>query len=313
MDTSESWKALAPLPEGVAGHAMASDAREGLWVAGGSLWRDGVKVIQDEIRYLQPGGAEWQHRGGIPGGWAYGGGAVEGDALYLAGGIGTDGLRADILRIDLVSGHVSQMGALLAGRAYCAAAVMDGGLWIMGGSENADDLSQADTRVFRFDLADGTLREYASAPGSGWVNPLLLCVGGKLYAFPGSRWSVDAKRLIPFEGVFVFSPDQSAWEVVPVEVSLPRAMSGVALGQKAVCLAGGVVTSSSAATIEGHVWIYDARNGHLSTGPNLPEARLGAAMASTAGRVFISGGEDKPRSRAADVWSLELGTAEPAQ
>lgn len=296
------WTVETPLPRAVAGHAAALHAAA-LMVVGGSYWSADEKQIDDTVQRADPApGRGWTALARIPDGFAHGGWAGAGDALWLAGGIGRGGPSRAVRRIDLATGGVHAVATLPEPRVYGGAALLDGALWLVGGTADEQDLSRARPTLWRIDLATQTLRALPDA-GPAVINPLVLSLGGELHVLPGGVWSAANRRLEPPAEVWIFSPRSERWTRRPLPVALPRGLSGAALDAHRALLAGGFATVGTTGAIDARTWIYDARDSSLAPRPPLPAPRLAPAMMPDGhGGAVLLGGEDRPRGRAATVW-----------
>lgn|GEM_PF-4459775 len=298
------WQDEPPLPRAIAGHAAAIQAGA-MIVAGGSYWSGNEKHIDDAVQRsdpTQPGG--WKNLAQLPGGFAHGGWASDGESLWLAGGLERSGPSRAVRRIDLTTGRVQTVSTLPEPRAYCGAAVLDGALWVVGGAPDETDLSGARATVWRIDLATQTLRVLRD-PGPAMINPLVLSLGGELHVLPGGTWSATTKRLEPPEDVWIFSPRTEGWRTsrLGLATRLPRGLSGAPLEAHRALLAGGFSNHETAGAIDARAWIYDARDRSLTPQPTLPAPRIAGAMIPDGhGGAMLLGGEEKPRGRAATVW-----------
>lgn len=310
-----SWKNEPPLSHAVAGQAAA--IRDGaLIVAGGSDWSGNEKQIDDRVQRsdaTQPSG--WINVAQLPGGFAHGGWASDGESLWLAGGLERSGPSRAVRRIDLTTGRVKTVATLPEPRTYCGSAVLDGALWVVGGSPDEADLSGARATVWRIDLVTQALRALRD-PGPAMINPLVLSLGGELHVLPGGVWSATTQRLEPPEVVWIFSPRSERWRSsrLGLATHLPRGLSGAPLDAHRALLAGGFSNHEQTGAIDTRAWIYDSRDSSLTSQPPLPAPRIAAALIPDGhGGAILLGGEDKPRGRAATVWrwSAENGGVTP--
>ncbi len=303
------WQPTAPLPRALAGQAAALRG-DTLWIAGGSFWSADTKHLDTAVRrrtLAPPDG--WATVAHIPGGFAHGGWAGDGTHLWLVGGLDEHGPSRAVRRIDLTNGRVETVAQLPAPRAYCAAVILGGALWVLGGTSHETDFSHTHGTVWQIDLATHAVRALPE-PGPPSINPLVLPLGGDLHVLPGGVWSATTQRLEAPTEAWIFSPQRETWLRRSLPVALPRGLSGAALDRDHALLAGGVERRGDGTALGTGVWGYDARTGALAPQPALPAPRLAAAMISRENRdVWLLGGEDAPRSRVATVWrwSAESG------
>ncbi len=297
---STAWLDEGDLPQAVAGQASAG--REGmLWMVGGSRWEGAHKRIDGTVLRRLLGSAMWSQMGSIPGGFAHGGWACEGQALWLAGGLDAAGASRAVWRIDLAIGAVERVGSLGSARAYCGAAVLAGSLWVIGGTPVDGDFARTSASVWRIDLETRAIEEL-SAPGPALINPVVIPLRGELHVLPGSEWSTEGAHLRAPAESWIFSPAVGIWRQRSLKEALPRGLMGVALDENRALLAGGVDRRGAEAVLSAAVWIYDARDGSLAAQAALPAPRLAGAMARVGADILLLGGEDGPRKRAATIW-----------
>ncbi len=297
-----AWTVEPPLLRAVAGHAAAMHAGA-LIVVGGSYWSADEKQIDDTVqRHDQAHGSGWTTLARIPDGFAHGGWAGDANGLWLAGGFERTGPSRAVHHITLGTGQVQTVATLPEPRAYCGAALLDGALWIVGGTADEKDFSRASPTLWRLDLTSRSLRALSDA-GPAMINPLVLSLHGELHVLPGGVWSAAQGRLTAPTDVWIFSPRTERWTRRALATPLPRGLAGAALDGERALLAGGFSPNDSNGAIDARAWIYDARNSRLVPAPALPGPRIAAAMiANDRGDTLVLGGEDAPRSRVATVW-----------
>jgi hypothetical protein len=274
-----------------------------LIVVGGSYWSGDEKQIDDIVQRHDPAhGSGWTTLTRIPGGFAHGGWAANARVLWLAGGFERTGPSRAVRHLTLGTGQVQTVATLPEPRAYCGAALLDGALWIVGGTADEKDFSRASPTLWRLDLASRALRVLPEA-GPAIINPLVLSLHGELHVLPGGVWSTAQGRLTAPMDVWIFSPRTERWTRRALATPLPRGLAGAAFDGERALLAGGFSNDSGNGAIDARAWIYDARDSRLVPAPALPGPRIAAAMiAAPRGEILLLGGEDAPRSRVATVW-----------
>lgn len=303
-----AWTVETPLPRAIAGHAAAMHAGS-LIVVGGSYWSGDEKQIDDTVQRHDPAqGSGWTTLARIPGGFAHGGWAGDASGLWLAGGFERTGPSRAVRHLTLSTGQVQTVSTLPEPRAYCGAALLDGALWIVGGTADEKNFSRASPTLWRLDLASRTLRVLSEA-GPATINPLVLSLRGELHVLPGGVWSAAQGRLAAPMDVWIFSPRTERWTRRALTTPLPRGLAGAALDGERALLAGGFFHDIGNGAIDARAWIYDARDSRLVPAPALPGPRIAAAIIANAhGDLLVLGGEDAPRSRVATVWRRDAET-----
>ncbi|MES2696678.1 MAG: hypothetical protein V4773_24630 [Verrucomicrobiota bacterium] len=301
--SSSRWEESAPLPRGIAGHAAGASGGT-QWIAGGSWWDSDRKRIESGIWRLAATASTWTYVSMIPGGFAHGGWAATPTELWLAGGLGENGVSGKIFRVQFASGSVAQIGRLPEPRVYAGAALLGGVLYVVGGAVSENEVARASSKWWRITPGpDDTCTVQAGRnAGPAWINPVVLALRGELHVLPGGVWSGKRQRLEAPSEAWIYSPTQDRWRQRPLAAPLPRGLSGIALDDGKALLAGGVETRPDGSALATTVWIYDAATGAVTAGPALPTGRLAGALTTEGCDVWLLGGEDRARSRTATTW-----------
>lgn len=188
---------------------------------------------------------------------------------------------------------------LPAPRAAGAAAVLDGQVYIVGGSAN-DGFPAS---VLRYDPAADSYTEVAPLPvPRDHLN--LIAHDGRLYAVAG-RVLVAGQGYDDLDAFEVYDPGTDTWTSLP-PVPLARGGQAAAVMHGRLVVAGGEV-AEGAFDVFDDVHAYDLANGTWSHLPSMPEARHGGLLAGAAGgdELFYLGGARLDGTLAAE--SLRLG------
>jgi hypothetical protein len=301
-ELAPGWETLPELPHGIASHGATTTGGT-LWVAGGSFWAGETKRVADTVLKLPSNAKAWEKACAIDGGFAHGGAAARGPEWFFAGGLDSHGPSAAIRVLDLADGRARELAVLPEPRINCAAALLGGHLWVIGGTPRDSDFSSLPASCFRVDTRTGEIRRF---DGPAIINPVVLALRGELHVFPGSVWSNERKRLEPPTEAWIYPRAGDQWIRKPLPHPLPRGLAGIALDPHRALLVGGVELRAGAAAINQRAWIYDAADHTLSPAPSLPAPRLAAALATDGPTVWLSGGEDQPRGRVTSVWRLSV-------
>lgn len=301
---ASDWRNPTRLPRGLASPGIALVADD-LWIAGGSYWDQGEKKLGREIWRWRRVSSSWEVVGLLANGFGHGGSAVSGKYLWLAGGFDSQGPSGRVSRIDLETGATAEIATLPEPRAYCGAAILEGALWVVGGTKSDADFSRAEHTLLRVNLQNGHVTtESTDAPAL--INPLVLALNGELHVLPGSIWSGAQNRLVVPEVAYVYSPATREWKKRALQALLPRGMSGAALTSHQALVTGGVATQAGKTIFSAASWIYDARESTFTVATPLPAGRLAPAIVGDAAAVIVAGGEDGAKSRADSVWELSV-------
>jgi Kelch motif len=137
---ADSWREEAALPEAVHHSAAAGDG-ERLWIAGGYLGQ-GFGRPADAVWVMAPGGA-WERGPALPSPRGAGALAWDGKRLVYGGGVGPDGVSADVF--VLAGGAWRRLGELSTAREHLAtAADGQGNVWFMAGRTGGLSTNLAD-------------------------------------------------------------------------------------------------------------------------------------------------------------------------
>ena len=277
----------------------------------------GIYVLTDDNR--------WEKIGNLPETMAYGATAATDSALVLIGGDNgkgaTDAVR--MLRLDGLTPRITDLPALPGTLDNMAAAAIGHTVYVAGGNFNG----VPSTRLFALDLDNESAgwKELAPMPGNPRVQPVMAASGGKLYLWGGFAGRHEGHEpSLELDGL-CYNPANNKWSPLPA----PETVDG-----EKVSLGGGVAVTlptGTIATIGGvnkdvflealrnqapdylshepewyrfnaHLLIFDPRKGKWSDfGRQEGAARAGAgAAADSKGRIYINGGEVKPRIRTAE-------------
>jgi hypothetical protein len=142
------WSAGPPLPEPVH-HAAAAGDGSRLWVAGGYVFVDGQHRPTAAVRMIDGPGGRWVDGPALPSPRGAGALAWDGKRLLFAGGVGPNGLAADVWA--LAGDQWQRLGELKPGREHLAAASDGNGTtWFLAGR-----LGGLDTNRTEVDLVTG--------------------------------------------------------------------------------------------------------------------------------------------------------------
>lgn len=277
----------------------------------------GIYALTDDNR--------WEKIGNLPETIAYGATASVDTALVLIGGDNgkgaTDAVR--MLRLEGLRPKLSELPSLPGTLDNMAAAAIGQMVYVAGGNFNG----VPSTRLFALDLTapDSGWKELADMPGNPRVQPVMAASGGKLYlwgGFAGKHQGHEAT--LELDGL-CYNPANNKWTSLPAPVTADG---------ETVSLGGGVAVtlpSGTIATIGGvnkdvflealrnqapdylthepqwyrfndRLLIFDPRTSQWHDfGRQEGAARAGAgAAADTKGRIYLNGGEVKPRIRTAE-------------
>lgn len=222
---------FSPLPDpvGYAGNfAVCLNSR--LLTGGGSqfpdkpLWLDGQKAYSDRIFALdEPSGAWSELRTRLPQKMAHFAFAASDDAVYLAGGIGNEGLLEQVLELKADGPEVTIkiLADLPTPLAYGAAAIANGRLYVVGGQHDLS-LKAATVEGWSLDLdaASGEWRREPDLPGTGTFVAAMASDGQNLFFIGGVGFDETGKG-VQSNKVYRLAPEGKKWEPLP-DLPKPR-------------------------------------------------------------------------------------------
>ena len=332
--------ALAPLPDETGFAGMFAAVLDGkLWAGGGSqwdkpFWREGKRRLSDRIYVLtQPEGAWQRSESRLPRAAGHFAAVADGDRVYLCGGIGPDGVLADVIVGRVVEAGLqwTSLPPLPRGIVYASAGMAGGRLFVVGGLFRPEDRS-ASAEVWSLPgdpaaaIRDGWRREPDLPSGGLFV----AAVGGRrdrLYVISGMGFDA-AGNYLPSRSLSVFSTVDRVWRSAAV---LPEGRVGASSpcfssNGEQFLLVGGYPTVFSGAPREHpgfppQTLIYDLARDVWSLGPVLPMTpfadrdsptdagpapMVGAPAVVWEGRAIVVGGELRPSARSPQVLAIDL-------
>jgi Kelch motif protein/galactose oxidase-like protein len=195
-------------------------------------------------------------------------------------GIG-QGASDRAFRLDPGAPAWTPLGAMPRARGAHAAAVLDGKVYLVGGTGAGGGLL-GETDVF--DPATGRWTTAAPLPVPR-DHLALVSLGGKVYALGGRERTLASTT----NESFVYDPARDAWTPI-APMAKPRGGFAAAVLDGSIVVAGG--EDGSQQRVFPDAEIYDPRRDAWQTLPPMTLARTGNGAATWEGRVFVLGGGD---------------------
>jgi N-acetylneuraminic acid mutarotase len=288
------WSEGPKLPMGLGGHVAAVIGGE-IIVAGGSNWKDEEKIWRDEVWVLDEKKGSWREHGKIPAGLTLPAAAVHDDALLLLGGWTEVGTTADIFRC--ANGKVDRDSKTLpSGRALGGAADIEGTVYLIGGLTDGADFKTAMKNVLhcRPESENPVWSDLAPLPTAIALSATVT-LGGKIYVFggmgPSGNFTADSANALRYD------PNQDQWTMLSPLPSARRGCGGTAIDDRYILIVGGCRNEKDAPVMLDEVLAYDTRENRYHLCAPLPVTALCEAAVMKDGKIYIIGGEDKPRHR----------------
>jgi N-acetylneuraminic acid mutarotase len=288
------WHDKHPMPEGRSGGAAGAMAGK-LVYAGGTTWRNGVKiwlntaVIYDFKRNM------WTSGPALPEPLAYGPYLADGESLEILGGANDKGSSRKCWQLKAGEHAWTQSGVLPADGILGKAASVGGRVYLFGGSATTDDLNHLSDAVYERSEA-GEWRQVTKMPQGAIVLPAIARLGESVYLFGGCSAGASGAALNR-EDAYRFDGRANRWTTLHPLPAAVRGLSAVPLDDRYILLAGGYTDSGFSSA----VYVYDSRDGQYRSDASLPLPVMGMELLRRGSALWGIGGEDKNRSRTARV------------
>lgn len=261
----------------------------GLWLAGGSYWKDGIKLWTTETSFYNPKTKTWSTLKPIPKILGYGATAKIGKDLYIFGGVDGDGnLNTDVYRLR--NGNWSKIGESPNGFVYPAYATVGSKVYIFGGSASASDVTKATNETLVYDSKTNKWSKLDSIPGDPRQIFSATAIGKTIYVFGGVAQKAD-QPIYNLDDAFCFDTKTETWIRIK---KMPVAMRAFWAGSdgKNVYLIGGY----SEAGLD-TVYLYAPSTDSYELVSNLPQPLMDTKFIFDGGKFYGASGEDKLMSR----------------
>jgi N-acetylneuraminic acid mutarotase len=275
-----------PLPRG--GY-FAAWQNGGLWLAGGSYWKDGKKLWTDQANFYDPRTGKWSALKPIPKAFGYGVTAAIGKDIYLLGGVDGDGQpNRDIYRLR--KGSWEKIAESPATFIYPAYATVGTKIFAFGGSSSATDVTGATRNVWIYDTRSNDWEAGPPIPGEPRQIFSAAAVGTEIFVFGG----ITQKAGQPphnLDDAYRFSTKTNTWTKIR---KMPIAMRAFWTGSdgKFVYLIGGYADAGLDT-----VYRYSPTKDDYELVSKLPQPLMDTKFIFAKGIFYGASGEDKLASR----------------
>lgn len=301
------WTEGAVFPEARAGCA-AGKVEGRLILAGGTYWTGAPGAWEDKVfcaavHAYDPVSDAWEQLPDAPVEFGYAAGATDGERLFVLGGVQNNRSSRDVWIMERQGGRFCWRAGprLPESRVFANAAVIDGRLFVAGGTRQFETLDEAglccssvtaDNSVWILDLADpnGNWRKGTPFPGAKRWTQRTATVGHSIYQF-GGRF-IAHKDAAPeyFDEVWRYDTFADEWsEVGPLPSELQLARPVVA-GESVLLIGRNELAME-----------FDPDTGSFARVEGLPRNAMVDYFAWFAPYIIGAGGETavaKPRRRA---------------
>ncbi len=282
------WKRAedVPLPRG--GY-FAAWQNGGLWIAGGSYWKDDKKLWTNESSLFDPKSGKWSTGEPIPKAFGYGVTAnIDGEIYIMGGADGEGDPNRDIYRLR--DGKWAKAGETPAAFVFPAYSSVGSSIYVLGGSPDPADVTASTNEVHIYDAKTGTWSKGEPIPGVPRQIFSAAAVGTDIYVF-GGLTQKKGEAIANLDDAYRFDTATGKWNAIKNMPVKMRAFWAGTDGQN-VFLIGGY----SDAGLDS-VYKYSPKTDDYELISKLPQPLMDTKFIFNDGHFYGASGEDKPRSR----------------
>lgn len=262
-------------------------------IAGGTNWQGGIKHWLKAVYVFDPQTRVWKTEADLPTPLAYGISGQVGKSLVIAGGYTGETGSAEQYAITRWQRQASPGFPPSHPSSLAAGGVLEGKLILCGGSADPANLRQASNSTWAL-TATGDLQKLADHPGPGFITAASATARNQLFVFGGAEWDEKAQTVKNRDAAHAFSISSQQWKALRPLPYAVRGLTGVALNEQTLYLAGGYKNDADGFTDE--AWFYDIDHDTYRPAPALPYPAM-VALVVCDGYLYCLGGEDKKQSR----------------
>lgn len=286
------------MPEAEAGGAAAWLGGE-LILAGGTKWAGGKKRFLRSTQIYEPGADRWRTGPNLTFEMAYGPFVSSAGGLEVFGGIGSEGVHRESWVLSAGSKAWKRSGTVPADVLLGGAAAAGGSVYLLGGCPDAADLTRCSDIVWKRSDS-GEWQEVSRLPQGPLALHAVAASRSQIYVFGGCSMAEGQVR--NHAEAWTFDIGTSKWTRLPPLPEAARGVVGVMPDSTQVLLVGGY----AAAGFTSQVLTFDTKTRTYRALRDLPVGLMGVAAVSDGKRIYVAGGEDKPRNRSPRLLRAEL-------
>lgn len=285
---SITWKRGSDIPLPRGGY-FAAWVKDRLWLAGGSYWKDGVKLWTNEASLYEPKTGKWTVAEPLPKAFGYGVTAKVGKSVYLFCGADGDGKpNRDIYRLS--DGKWSRIGESPFESVYPAYSVVGSKVYIFGGSTSATDVTKASADTWIFDTRTKKWEQAPTFPGPPRQIFSAASLGTTVYIF-GGLTQESGQAFHNLSDAYKFDTVANKWQSIKKMPIAMRAFWAVA-DKASIYLIGGYAESGL-----NTVYRYSTDTDQYEMVSTLPQPLMDTKFIYHDGVFYGASGEDKLASR----------------
>src|SRR5215472_1208044 len=280
-----TWTALAPVPSPTEGMTIGG---VGQVIIGAYGFSSPLAANTNQTRLYNITSNTWSAGAAAPlparSDAAYGE-TTHGGFLYVIGGGNSGTALSDVERYDPVLDSWTTLAPMPTARAGAAAAVIDDGIFVIGGRLSTSGPCSGGPyvgTVEKYDVDTGTWSTVAPLP-SPRSDLAAVAHGGKVFVFGGCTGTASAPNVT--NEVDMYDPETNTWTTL-APMPTPRASLVVGHSGNLVYAIGGTNGVSALNVNE----VYDFSGNSWSTNTPMPTARHEVGVNSHGGRVYVVGG-----------------------
>lgn len=288
QESQITWQRGADIPLPRGGY-FAEWHNGGLWLAGGSYWKDGKKLWTNETSFYNPKTKTWSTLKPIPKAVGYGATAKIGKDLFLFGGADADGnLNTDVYRLR--GEDWSKVSESPSGFIYPAYTAVGSKVYIFGGSTSASDVTKATNNVLIYDAKTGKWEKTAAIPGEARQIFSAAAIGKYIYVFGGVTQK-QGEKIYNLDDAYRFDTRAKTWSKIKKTPTAMRAFWAGSDG-KNIYLIGGYADAGLDS-----VYRYAPSKDEYELVSKLPQPLMDTKFIYNKGHFYGASGEDKLMSR----------------
>lgn len=306
--SAAEWESLPPLPEANGGFASGAN-RGKIVIAGGTNWREGKKHWLDAVHVYDPGRQQWSTPWTLSEPVAYGiagiaKGTPEGPEAFVfaAGSNGSAGFNQTVW-IEGTAITIKPAPGLPKPTVLAAGGVMGGKMVVVGGTEDPANLGGLRRDAFIVNLLNNQIETVASYPGKPFGTAAAAVLGNSLWIFGGANWDAVRQTVFNTDEAYAFSIAAKTWKKVKAFPYPVRGLTGIAVNDRLLYLAGGYKNDEAGFTDE--AFLYDTLSGTYAPAKPLPYKAM-IALVTCDGFLYCLGGEDQKQHRSDACYRIRI-------
>lgn len=309
MTLNLDWTAKAPLPIPAAG-GYAAVLQGQVVYAGGSTWENGVKRFLRETHVFDTRTNRWRSGPALPVPLAYGAFAQTRRGLEVLGGTDGDTTSQQCWVLEAVDSGWRKCPGEAGDTILGTAQAVGEDAVVFGGCPNLTELARCGSSV-RARNASGRWTTVGEMPQGRVANVASAAVKDAVYLFGGVSGG-EGGRIDNHAEAYRFDVKTRQWKQCRPLPRAARGMTAVAWDSRYIVLAGGYVATQAEAQgkptdfgFSGEVLVYDTVADEYKRAGTLALACAGPALLRVGDGILAMGGEERMRSRTAQVlWGV---------